>query len=283
MLDVVINFSSNEASFFQVCIEEILHFSRNIVVPVCDHFFDGTLENDDLLNQIYRSYPELHFIQYPFSRENFYGRHPAPFWHNISRLVGVHFLPSSAKYILFLDIDEIVEGKRFAQWVEDFPIEDYAAIRFACYWYFREPKYCALDVEEGPLLLQKDQWNYDLAMHPGERGGIFSLVRGKKMGLMEKEKPLFHHYSWVRSKEGLLRKVRSWGHRGEKDWEAQIDEEYSRPFSGRDFVHGYRFREVKPKWKFAWKERGKKNFSKNVTFLTTHDLHKIDLQLRCLS
>jgi hypothetical protein len=54
-----------------------------------------------------------------------------------------------------------------------------------------------------------------------------------------------HHYSWVRTKEEMLRKVKAWGHTNDKDWNTLIEEEFSREFNGKDFVHGYNFEILK--------------------------------------
>ena len=279
MIATVINFSTNEALFFRQCLEEALLFSHQVIVPVCDHFFDGTPENVELLNGIYAAHPEVQFIQYAWSKDNFYGGHSTHYWHNISRLLGSHFVDSRVKYVLFLDVDEIVEGKAFARWLDQFPLKDFSALRLACYWYFRESKYQATAWEDTPLLICKEALHYDALMHPYERAGTFAVVEGEKRRQVTsmEQLPMVHHYSWVRSKEALLRKVRSWGHRDERDWENLVEAEFSRPFSGTDFVHGYSFKEVESFLKtneyFPSKEK-----VKNVTYLSTADIHKIDLK-----
>ena len=62
--------------------------------------------------------------------------------------------------------------------------------------------------------------------------------------------PLVHHYSWVRTKAGMLQKVRAWGHNADSgvDWAAKVEEEFSHPFTGRDFVHGDTFRTLPASW-----------------------------------
>ena len=50
-----------------------------------------------------------------------------------------------------------------------------------------------------------------------------------------------HHYSWVRSKEEMLKKVVSWAHSTDKNWVELVNEEFTRPFNGTDFVHGYQY------------------------------------------
>jgi hypothetical protein len=56
--------------------------------------------------------------------------------------------------------------------------------------------------------------------------------------------PLFHHFSWVRTEQEMLKKVKSWGHKKDRNWEQLVINEFSKPFQGTDFVHGYSFREV---------------------------------------
>lgn len=50
-----------------------------------------------------------------------------------------------------------------------------------------------------------------------------------------------NHFSWVRSKQEMLLKVKNWGHNNDRDWLSLIEEEFSRDFNGIDFVHGYSY------------------------------------------
>ena len=281
MLATIVNFSTNEALFLRHCLEEALLFSDQIIVPVCDHFFDATAENRELLDAIYAAHPEVQFVEYAWSEKNFYGRHPTHFWHNLSRLPGSYFLSPETDYVLFLDVDEIVEGSRFASWLQQFPLSDFTALRLACYWYFREAEYRALEWEDGPLLISKAAVHYDSLMHPHERGGTFQLAQGAKERRVagSDQLPMVHHYSWVRSKEALLRKVSAWGHRDERDWRALVEAEFSKDFSGTDFVHGYSFVEVEPYLKPHHYSPSQQRVD-NVIRLSTSDIHKIDLELK---
>jgi hypothetical protein len=66
------------------------------------------------------------------------------------------------------------------------------------------------------------------------------------------DRPLVHHYSWVRTREQMLRKVRAWGHNRDRDWEKLVAEHFARPESERigprfrDFIHGYSYETVTP-------------------------------------
>lgn len=41
----VINYCTNDYKFIGYCIAEAGAFSAQVIVPVCDHFLDGTPEN----------------------------------------------------------------------------------------------------------------------------------------------------------------------------------------------------------------------------------------------
>ena len=57
-------------------------------------------------------------------------------------------------------------------------------------------------------------------------------------------KPMIHHYSWVRTKDEMLKKVLTWGHNKDRDWVKLIEEEFTRPFNGKCFVNNYEFKVI---------------------------------------
>ncbi len=285
----VINFSSNEAAFLSPCVQQALTFSKQVIVSTCDHFFDGTEENLSLLDQLYAEHPHVEFVEFAFDvNHSFYQFQSPHFLHNIGRMLGVHHLNPRIEYVLFLDVDEILDAPRWLQWLKSGTYQKYSACTLACYWYFREPIYQALHWEDTPLLVKKNQLNYDIIMHPEERFGIFLNIDGDKKRMIKgsDEQPMIHHYSWVRTKEQMLKKVMSWGHRDERDWKGLVEEEFSRPFQGKDFVHGYRFIEVPSliDWPLNIKsspsvEGTRKNF-RHVKRLSAKDIQAIDLHLK---
>jgi len=245
----VINFCSNDYPFLRHCIDAVKPVCEQIVIPVCDHFFDGKKEDRDVLERIYAENLDVEFVEFPFDKDkSFYGSHSSVHWHNLARMIGQFFLKKEIQYILFLDCDEIVESARFAEWQRTFPYWEYEALLLGCYWYFRESFLQAKTWEDTPLLVKREFIDGPLLMNPWERGGIYEHLQGSKqrkvLGL--DAKPLFHHYSWVRTKEQMIRKVTAWSHHRERDWKAQVEEEFSHPFNGIDFVHGYEFIEVSP-------------------------------------
>ena len=58
------------------------------------------------------------------------------------------------------------------------------------------------------------------------------------------DKPMIHHYSWVRTYKEMLKKVKHWGHTKDKDWTSLVHEEFKKDFDGTDFVHNYKYDKV---------------------------------------
>src|SRR5690348_5643789 len=138
-LGTIINFCSNDYPFLRHCIDAIKPVSAQVIIPVCDHFFDGKEEDRETLHRIYAENPDVHFIEFPFDKEkSLYGSHSSVYWHNLARMIGRFFLKEEIRYAFFLDCDEIADTASFAQWLATFPYEKYEAIRFYNYWYFRE-------------------------------------------------------------------------------------------------------------------------------------------------
>ena len=53
----------------------------------------------------------------------------------------------------------------------------------------------------------------------------------------------------VEREKEMLNKVSNWGHAGDRvDWKALVEEEYSRPFNGKDFLHNYQYQIVDNKF-----------------------------------
>jgi hypothetical protein len=249
----VVNFCTNEARFIKDCLEQASIFSKEVVVPVATHFFDGIPENRALLEQIYAAFPDCLFIEYPFVPEAiprwaFRAIDPAPFWHCISRIIGTHFLSDQIESIFFLDADEIAEGKEVAKWLDASDYEQHLSLKFVNYWYFREPIYRAEKTEDSIVWAQKKALHADLLLHNDERDAIYQGVPNPKRRMVvgSKGAPLFHHFSWVRTKDEMLKKVKSWSHKHDRAWEELVHKEFEGPFKGTDFVHGYQFHTVKP-------------------------------------
>jgi len=280
-IGTIINFCTNETRFIGDCLEQAAVFSSKIVVPVATHFFDGTPENYELLDQIYATFPQCLFVEYPFIPDQipqsiFKRVRPTAFWHCLSRWIGTLFLEENCDSIFFLDADEIANGEKMADWLNSNDYRKYRVLRFANYWYFREPLFQAKNFEDSIVMIDKKCFNRNIALSNEERNALYDLCfePKKRMVFGSDEKPLFHHFSWVRSEEEMLKKTKSWGHRNDRNWERLIRQEFSAPFSGIDFIHGYQFNRLERApfpLQFVYHDRGEKN----VLRLSTKDVKEM--------
>lgn len=245
----VVNFCSNDRKFLDPCLKELKKAVSSVVVPVCTHFFDGTPEDLFYLKTLFAGFPNVLFVFFPFERSLLPKKGKKiekHLWASIARFIGHAFLPKKSTHTLFLDVDEVPDGKRLkAFFNKECP---YDLAQLSCYWYFRDPTNQAVVLENTPLLVKNLSLTKKLLLDKDERSAIYEKGKGKKhphlYGL--DQLPLIHHYSWVRTKEEMQKKVRSWGHAEDRDWEALVEKEFKRSFQGKDFVHGYSFQKVEP-------------------------------------
>jgi hypothetical protein len=274
-LTTIISFSSIESFFLPRCIAEAKKFSNKVIVVLCDHLFDKTAENINDLEKLFSQCPEAEFIIYPYSKDpSLLKKIKAPHArHNISRIIGVRLAKQKNGFFLFLDGDEIMDGDAFKNWYEKEDFSKYDAFKFSCYWYFRDVCYQATTYETAALMIRPSLLHSRALWDKHERGGIFTKIKKRKKDHVKDQNdlPFCHHYSWVRSKENLLKKIKAWGHRGERDWEKMIDESFQSSFKGRDFVHGYTYKKITCPFSFAsqWKTIPK------ITFLSKKEFFQI--------
>lgn len=245
----IINYCTYDYDFIKSCIEHVVPFSSQIIVPVSDHFFDKIPEESKLLEKTFLENKNSGaiFIKYRFDINT---TKPSRHWHNFSRYIGFLELNDDIDYVLFLDADEIIDTKRFIEWLEARKYFDFDALRFAAYWYFRAPQFQATTFEDPTALVKKSFLNRELLMNATEERNSFNNFvdhnRTAEMHFGLDSNPMVHHYSWVRTKEQMLRKIKSWGHNKDRNWELLVKEEFEHPFTGTDFVHGYDFKIIKP-------------------------------------
>lgn len=232
-LATIICYCTNDYRFIDRCILEAKKFSDQIIIPVCDHFFNGAPENRMLLEHTYANHPDCDFIEFAYSPTQLYNpylnvtpddEHWMAYWHATSRYVGCLHLKAEIDWVLFLDCDEIVEGERFTANVKR--ALHCNAVRLSCYYYVLRPDFRADKVQDLTLLVQKSALSN--FFHPDERYALYRYAPEPKMQGMrgEDSRPLIHHYSWVRSKEECLRKAASWGHSRDRDWPKLIEEAF---------------------------------------------------------
>jgi hypothetical protein len=243
-IGTVISYCTLDYKFIKFCIDAVKPFSSQTVLVVADHFFDGTPEDRELLSRTHSDLQGTDIIEYKWQDNS------PRYWHNMSRWIGLQSLQSDIDFILFLDADEIVD-KKFNEWLRrnESLFVRYDGFLFLCYWYFREARYRATTWEKACILARKDMLRKDSMFTEAERDGIvFSLLPNVTVVSGTDGTPMVHHYSWVRTKEQMLKKVRCWGHRDDLDWERLVEKEFSHDFSGTDFLpgHHYEYETVQP-------------------------------------
>jgi hypothetical protein len=141
-----------------------------------------------------------------------------------------------------LDADEILEGDLVYKYLKTEEYIKYDAVSFSCYWYFREKYFRATTLEQAGTICKKSICTEDYIFSNAERWEYKNRFHLKVLeNVKYQDKILCHHYSWVRTKEEMIRKVLSWGHREDRDWLSLIEEEFSGNFKMKDFVHNYKF------------------------------------------
>jgi hypothetical protein len=233
MISVVISYCSNDKEFIQPLLSQCRIFSDDIIVVSTNHFLNGKidLDLDDLTSD------KVTHIIYPWEAD----KNPK-FWHNHNRFVGLQ--NSKNKHILFLDADEIPNGALMLDFLNSGIHESVPIVSFECYWYFREPTHRALTTERCGVLYDRSYLTEELIYHPMERWS-FEMTQTARLNMFKFQgEIIMHHFSWVRTKEQMLKKVKSWAHQGDKQWVSLIEEEFKYPFKGRDFVHNYKFTDV---------------------------------------
>lgn len=246
MISVILQYSTIDFRFLKANLDQLSKFSTEIIIPICDHFFNGEPENEELLKQSYdiiALYPNC--TAYTFEWQ---GLNSNPgYYHNLSRALGTSVATND--WLLFVDADEIVDDS-FKEWfLNDARFTD-MTYWITCYWYFRDPTYQSKSYEGCGLLIKKDKCNWNINIRD-ERQQFHhgpDFIHGGYNHILVNEKPMMHHFSWVRTEDEMIKKVMNWGHKNDIDWISLVKEEFSRPFNGTDFIHGYEYNIVENKF-----------------------------------
>lgn len=227
-IGIVIVASSDDIQFMEPLLRQLYLFTRDVVVVFGTHFWDMKHPEDTRKIEVFFStyFPNQKYIYYSVSGE---ARNIDPhsclvsnkdmYWEACARWTGYQQINKNhCTHVIFLDGDEIINGTTFKSWMRKFPYEPYVAIKFANYWYWREPILRAKDIiEDSVVMLSTDIINPELVYNSGARTHMYDAACGLKVRQMlgMDNLPMIHHYSWVRTKEQMLRKVMCWGHRSD--------------------------------------------------------------------
>ena len=245
MIEAVVLYSSNDRRFAEACIQSLVDMGIKTHVITYSHMWNGTPEDQEvLLNSLSAFIGNPLYFQYTIDWQE--GQSPW-YWEGLGRYLGTQEVSDSSEYIMYIDIDEIVDPEKFQRWIDQGQHKAFDAIRLATYWYWREPIYQATQLEDNVVML-KTQIAKQLPLQPGGRDVYFHSSSNSIRNIGAQD-PMVHHYSWVRTKEEMLNKVSNWGHAGDKgNWKDLVEEEFSRPFNGQDFLHNYQYKIVDNKF-----------------------------------
>lgn len=228
---VSIVYSSINKIFVDTLINECLKFTDDIVLAQSATLYNGETDeqyNNDKITKV------------TYNHEQTYDHHLK---HNLARLATYELLKN--EYILFLDADEIPEGKRFKNFIDNGLY--YPSYKIANYFYYKSPQYQAQAIHDSPLLITKNSVNVkELTQNTLERDG---LVNAHTIRMSTHDNlPLIHHYSWVNTKKNIAKKIATWGHKNDKNWKEVIDSWDDFNEDVRDPVLGLFYRKVPNKF-----------------------------------
>jgi hypothetical protein len=246
MISSILHYSTLDLRFLDANLKQLSKFSNEIIIPICTHFFNGENEDIDklrLTKNIISKYEKAKVKIF-----NWDGIKDNPcYYNNFSRKIGTEL--STNKWLFFVDTDEIVDDS-FLNWV-DTALDQNFTYWLTSYWYFRSPMYQAKTQEAQGLLIKRENCNWDVNARTEREQALTgsNVIHGYHQKLLSKEgTPMIHHFSWVRTKEEMLKKVKNWSHCHDRNWSSLVEEEFSRPFNNTDFVHGYEYNIVDNKF-----------------------------------
>lgn len=246
MISIVIHYSTIDFRFLESNIKQCIKFSNEIIIPICTHLFNGEKENKILLNKslgIISKYKKCIPIVFKWDGH----KSNVAYYHNLSRKLGTEKV--SNEWVLLLDADEI-PSDTFKDWFETVKYTD-NTYWMSCNWFFREPIYRAKQTECAGLLIKTSKciWNLDIRDERNQLFNDVNFISGWGNTILDaNNKTMIDHYSWVRSKEEMLKKVNNWGHVNDRNWTELVEIEFTHPFNGTDFVHGYKYDIVENKY-----------------------------------
>lgn len=252
----VISYCELEEIFIETLIKEASKITKTICIVYSDTFFDMTPQNTDFIeNHIKNNYPYISLVKYEVKITsdidlNKYKR-PTAYWNNLARKKGFDSICHQTEFIFFVDGDEIPDGNHLLDcFNKNYIFLDPNTIySFANFWYFKLPIYQALTLEDSILFIHKKfLHDEDIFFNDNERHGMIKKYHASHQRMIIHDNlPCFHHYSWVRNKNAMKKKLENSAHLHDVFKGIQIDSFINKIFENdqvNDIVHHYRYKVV---------------------------------------
>lgn len=258
-IGVIINFCSIEKCFLKPLLEQCSLFAQEIVVSYGDMLYNGEKEDLSFIDTYKILFPNVTFVQYkvdltkPIHEMKGVQHRPLAYWHNLARFTAVNSLSSYVDWVFVIDADEIPEGVKVREWLNVVKLDPSRCYKIATYWYFKLPIYRAKSYEDSILLIHKKHLTEDNIFGDYERDFTIqnssTVLQRMNMGL--DGKPLWSHFSWTRTKDGIRKKLTSWAHANDIFKGVNVDDVINYMFKDdgvNDFVHNYQYEVVENKF-----------------------------------
>lgn len=265
-ISVIMPYCSNDYRFLRPNILQLLKFTDSIYIIYSDCFWNGELENEEIISKSINENSEVEFIKVPYVHKN------PPIPELLCRLIPKRFIfrpvygpryfeglvrwkgylkakKDNPDYFLFLDTDEIVDAHRFMKWLKKGLNLKLNAMIFSSYEYLKSPRFQAKNWSDKVVLVKniniakKDFFTYWIRKRfyqtspPPKRKNVVGLD-----GL-----PMVHHYSWIRDEKQFLKKVDITSIHGLSNRKKRrIKKEFSKQLSDQETVWGKEFVKVEP-------------------------------------
>lgn len=256
---VIINFCSNEICFLRPLLEQCSVFADEIVVSYGDMLYNGEAEDLSFIEPFKATFPNVKFVEYqvdltkPKNEMRGVQKRPLAYWHNLARFTAINALSSDVDWVFVIDADEIPDGIRVKEWLNHAKLNPGCCYKIATYWYFKLPIYQAKTFEDSILLIHKKHLTADNIFGDFERDFTIQSSRTvlQRMNMGLDGKPLWSHFSWVRTRDGIKKKVSSWAHANDIFKGVDVDDVVEYIFRNddvNDFVHRYEYEVVPNKF-----------------------------------
>lgn len=257
-IGIVINYSSLEKNFIHGLLKQCNLITKNIVISYGSHLYTGIKEDsDEILLSFKELYPSNTFIKYDVNinddllKNKGVVNRPTAYWCNLARWNGYIELKDKVEWIIFIDADEIPDASLFNEWLSETTLYPTYNYKFANYWYFKSYRNQSMQFEDSILMVHKNNLNDTVIFHDDERDGILKMTPHIKQFRMVKNKnsmPMWHHFSWVRNRQGIINKLKNFAHRDDLFKDENVAEKIAdyiyRDNNINDIIHNYQYKLV---------------------------------------